>query len=164
MKARPRAYPLAMRKPTRLFLIALLVATLGGCERSAQAEATEITVYKSPTCGCCNGWIDHLKAAGFSVTAHNREDMAEIKSERGVPKALGSCHTAEVAGYVIEGHVPPADIQRLLETKPNVAGLAVPGMPIGSPGMEGPNPEAYEVLEFKKNGESAVFATHGPNP
>lgn len=151
-----------MHRPIRLLLIAVLIAWLGGCERSAQAEATEITVYKSPTCGCCNGWIDHLKAAGFSVAAHNRDDMAEIKHERGVPKALGSCHTAEVEGYVIEGHVPPGDIQRLLQTKPKVAGLAVPGMPIGSPGMEGPNPETYEVLEFKENGESAVFATHGP--
>ncbi len=153
-----------MTQAYRLLLSALLVAFLAGCERSAQADAIEITVYKSPTCGCCNGWIDHLKAAGFSVSAHDVRDMDRVKSERGVPAKLGSCHTAEVAGYVVEGHVPPADIHRLLNEKPAVAGLAVPGMPIGSPGMEGPNPERYEVLQFDKDGDTAVFAVHDPTP
>ncbi len=153
-----------MRMTPRLALMLLLVAWLSGCERSAQADAVEVTVYKSPTCGCCNGWIDHLKAAGFAVTAHDRDDMTLIKQERGVPNELASCHTAEVEGYVVEGHVPAADIKRLLEQRPKSAGLSVPGMPVGSPGMEGPNPERYDVLEFKKSGKTSVFATHGPAP
>ena len=151
-----------MSTTKRWILLGVAVAWLAGCERSAQADATEITVYKSPTCGCCNGWIDHLKAAGFEVTAHDRDDMSAIKQARGVPRELASCHTAEVEGYVVEGHVPPADIQELLKQRPKSAGLAVPGMPIGSPGMEGPNPERYEVLEILENGETRVFATHGP--
>ncbi len=151
-----------MHRSTRLLVLAIAVCWTLGSDRVAHAESPEITVYKSPTCGCCNGWIDHLKAAGFEVEAHDTRDMTSVKRERGLPKALGSCHTAEVDGYVVEGHVPAEDIVRLLETKPDIAGLAVPGMPIGSPGMEGPNPERYHVLEFKKDGSTAVFATHGP--
>ena len=152
-----------MHRVTRLLVLATAVCwTLAGA-RAAVAAATEITVYKSPTCGCCNGWIDHLEAAGFKVAAYDTRKMSSIKRDRGLPEELGSCHTAEVGGYLVEGHVPAEDIRRLLETKPDVAGLAVPGMPIGSPGMEGPNPERYDVLEFKRDGSTAVFATHGPD-
>ena len=151
-----------MTEATRLLLVAFTVVVLTGCERSAQAEDLEITVYKSPTCGCCNGWIDHLQTAGFLVSAHDVPDMGQVKRERGVPSELGSCHTAEVAGYVVEGHVPAADIHRLVREKPAISGLAGPGMPIGSPGMEGPNPERYEVLQWSEGGETSVYAVHGP--
>lgn len=152
------------RLPTaRLCLVALILSVALGCERAAIADdETLVTVYKSPTCGCCKGWIKHLEAAGFRVAAHDTNEMSEIKDARGIPRKLGSCHTAEVGGYLIEGHVPPADIQRLLREKPAIAGLAVPGMPIGSPGMEGPDPEAYDVIGFREDGNTAVYSTHGP--
>ena len=119
----------------------------------------EITVYKSPTCGCCTKWVDHLTASGFKVTAHDTTDMASVKTSLGVPDGMASCHTAVVNGYVVEGHVPAADIRRLLEEKPAVTGLAVPGMPMGSPGMEGTRTDKYDVLAFGK-GKAAVFARH----
>ena len=151
-------------RPVLLSVLALAVAS--ACERPIESAhaGTVVTVYKSPTCGCCNGWIDHLKAAGFEVVAHDRSDMSAIKQERGIPSDLGSCHTAEVGGYVVEGHVPPADITRLLREAPPLRGIAVPGMPEGSPGMEGPNPEAYQVIGFDERGERSVFETHTPNP
>ncbi len=125
------------------------------------AEPPEVQVYKSPTCGCCDKWIDHLRAEGFRVRATDVADVGPIKTENGLPPALAACHTAFVGGYVVEGHVPAADVRRLLDERPDVAGLAVPGMPIGSPGMEGPNPERYQVLSFGESGVE-VFAEHGP--
>jgi hypothetical protein len=127
----------------------------------AAADPVRVQVYKSPTCGCCNKWIDHLESNGFSVHATDVPDLAPIKAENGVPRRLASCHTAIVDGYLVEGHVPAADVRRLLRDRPKVSGLAVPGMPIGSPGMEGPNPERYQVLSFGPEGVS-VFSTHGP--
>ena len=120
---------------------------------------TPVTVYKSPTCGCCRAWVTHLRSHDFAVTAHDVEDVAPIKKQHGVPAALGSCHTALVAGYVIEGHVPGDVIRQLLASRPKVVGLAVPGMPAGSPGMEGPTKERYDVLAFDKAGGTKVFAT-----
>ena len=120
---------------------------------------TEITVYKSPTCGCCSKWVDHLTASGFKVTAHDTSDMAAVRRKLGVPDALTSCHTAVVNGYLIEGHVPAADIQRLLRDKPKVAGLAVPGMVTGSPGMEGARSDPYNVIAFGE-GKTSVFSRH----
>lgn len=128
----------------------------------ALADPAEIHVYKSPTCGCCAKWIDHLETNGFSVRTTEVADVGPVKRANGVPVNLGSCHTALVGGYVIEGHVPATDIARLLEEKPAIAGLAVPGMPIGSPGMEGPNPERYHVLAFGAGAKLTAFATHGP--
>jgi hypothetical protein len=122
-----------------------------------QANLKSITVYKSPTCGCCTKWVSHLEESGFTVEAINRNDMESVKSEAGVPHQLGSCHTAFIDGYVIEGHVPAGDIKRLLEEKPDVAGLTVPGMPMGSPGMEGPRQDSYDVLTFSESGETEVF-------
>lgn len=119
-----------------------------------------VTVYKSPTCGCCTKWVDHLRASGYTVTAKDVDDVDSIKADLGVPSALASCHTALVGGYVIEGHVPAADITRLLKEKPKVTGIAVPGMPMGSPGMEGPRKDAYEVVAFEANGSTQVFAKH----
>lgn len=119
-----------------------------------------ITVYKDPNCGCCNDWVAHLIKHGFRVTGKNTAEMTEIKRGLGVPEDLDSCHTGVVNGYVIEGHVPAADIKRLLKAKPRVVGLAVPGMPMGSPGMEGPRVDRYDVLSFDKSGKTQVFAKH----
>lgn len=126
---------------------------------SSANPSVEITVYKSPTCGCCAKWIDHLTANGFKVTTRNMDDVNPIKNQNHVPEALRSCHTAVVNGYVIEGHVPAADIQRLLRDHPKVVGLSVPGMVVGSPGMDGPNAQAYDVVAFG-DGKTSVFAKH----
>ncbi len=143
-----------------LLILAIVVtlATTFGSQKTAQAE--EIVVYKSPTCGCCKQWVTHLRSAGLAVEVHERRNMNPIKREMGVPGALRSCHTAKIGGYVIEGHVPAEDIARLLQEKPNIKGLAVPGMPMGSPGMEGPRVDAYEVLAFDAEGKTSVFSSH----
>jgi hypothetical protein len=125
-----------------------------------KADAVEITVYKSPACNCCNKWVDHLRDAGFLVTAKNSSDMDSIKLSAGVKPMLRSCHTALVEGYVVEGHVPASDIKRLLQERPAVSGLTVPGMPMGSPGMEGNYTDPYEVLTFDQNGRTEVFARY----
>jgi hypothetical protein len=140
-------------------LLAITTLAAIGLTRAASA-ADEITVYKSPTCGCCLAWVDHLRANGFTVIVEEMRDLAAIKQKLGVPRDLEACHTATVDGYVVEGHVPAADIRQLLESKPDAKGVAVPGMPIGSPGMErGDEKEAYSVILFGDAGES-VFATH----
>ena len=121
---------------------------------SAQGNGQLVTVYRSPTCGCCKAWEDHLRENGFTVESVETRAMDVVKTENGVPRPLLSCHTAIVDGYVIEGHVPAADIARLLSERPAVRGLAVPGMPTGSPGMETPGREAqpYEVFAFSDDG------------
>lgn len=121
-----------------------------------------MTVYKTPQCGCCRTWVDHLRENGFEVTTHDVPDISAIKTKLGVPSDLGACHTAVAGSYVVEGHVPAADIQKLLATKPKAAGVAVPGMPIGSPGMEVPGRPAdkYDVIAFAKDGKRSVFAKH----
>ena len=124
------------------------------------AGALEVPVYKSPTCGCCSKWIAHLEANGFKVDAHDVADLTQVKLEHGIRRELTGCHTAVVDGYVIEGHVPAEDIQRLLRERPDVVGLTVPGMPMGSPGMEGPTSKPYDVLTFDRNGNITVFAKH----
>lgn len=118
-----------------------------------------VTVYKSPTCGCCTAWVDHMRNAGYHVIAIDTAAVDAIKRRHGVPEQLGSCHTAVVGGYVVEGHVPAADIARLLSERPDVKGIAVPGMPVGSPGMEGGTPERYDVISFGPRG-TRVFARH----
>lgn len=137
-----------------------LVGVLGAAAATSSSPAPEVTVYKSPSCGCCSNWVDHLKANGFTVVVHDQDDLSDTKAMLGVPGALTSCHTAVVAGYVVEGHVPAADLARFLKQKPKVLGLAVPGMPAGSPGMEGGTPVPYKVLTFDKNGGTTVFASH----
>ena len=127
---------------------------------SHTGNAVAITVYKSPTCNCCNSWVDHLRNAGFVVTAKNSVDMGSIKSSAGIAPMLQSCHTALVEGYVIEGHVPANDIKRLLRERPAVTGLTVPGMPMGSPGMEGPYRDPYDVLAFDQNSGTRVYASY----
>jgi hypothetical protein len=122
-----------------------------------QAAGPAMTVYKTKTCGCCAKWVDHMRAAGFSVKVNEVDSTAPARQANGVPERLASCHTATVGGYSIEGHVPAADIQRLLREKPRAKGLAVPGMPMGSPGMEGPYSDAYAVLLFEDGGHTSVF-------
>ena len=123
-------------------------------------SAIAVTVYKSPTCMCCNAWVDHLKENGFVVTAVDTTDVDAVKQRLGVAPQHAACHTATVGGYVVEGHVPAADIRRLLAEKPAITGLAVPGMPVGSPGMEGAYRQAYEVLAFTRGKGTNVFARH----
>ena len=126
---------------------------------AAAATAHVVTVYKSPSCGCCTKWVDHMRESGFEVAVNDMDDVAAIKDEAGVPSALRSCHTAVVNGYTLEGHVPADLVQKLLKEKPaNVAGLAVPGMPMGSPGMEGPRKDAYEVVAYTADGKTSVYA------
>lgn len=140
-------------------LIGALVGLATVLVAQRPAQAADVTVYKSPTCGCCKKWVSHLEKNGFSVEVHNQYDVSPIKAQYGVPRRLHSCHTAKVGGYVIEGHVPAEEITRLLEEKPQVTGLAVPGMPMGSPGMEGPRKDAYDVLTFHENGKTTIFSS-----
>ena len=127
---------------------------------AVRAEApVAVKVFKDANCGCCNGWIEHLRAAGFAVEAINSADMQAVKGRAGVPAALASCHTAEVGGYVVEGHVPAQAIRRLLAEKPRAIGLSAPGMPMGSPGMEGGKPEIYDVVLFGADG-SKLFGRY----
>ena len=124
------------------------------------SAGAEVTVYKSPTCGCCEGWVAYMKRSGFTVKAHDVDNVTRIKTRNGVPSRLWSCHTSLLGGYVIEGHVPAPDLQRLLRERPEITGLAVPGMVVGSPGMDGPRKDRYHVLSFDKNGNTAVYASH----
>ncbi|MGI9290983.1 MAG: DUF411 domain-containing protein [Gammaproteobacteria bacterium] len=126
-------------------------------------EKIQVKVWKTPTCGCCSKWVDHMQAAGFAVDASNIQDVNVYKAQFGLPPELASCHTALVDGYVVEGHVPPADVVRMLEKRPTIAGIAVPGMPLGSPGMESPTPENYQTVAFTKEGEMSLWAQHGPD-
>lgn len=175
-----------MRSPLMLALTAFVVIALAGAcqpapsgiDSSADASAPAttpvqtaanvdpdlpvITVYKSPTCGCCQGWVEHLQHDGFRVEVVEMTDRSGIAQGRGVPRDLGSCHTAVVGDYVVEGHVPAGDIRRLLEEAPDAAGIAVPGMPIGSPGMEqGDRIDPYDVVLIGRDGSRSVFASHG---
>lgn len=128
---------------------------------SQAALASKVTAFRSPTCGCCSLWVKHMEEAGFQVEDRVTEDMAAVKARYGVPDGLRSCHTAVIDGYVVEGHIPAADVARLLTETPDVAGIAVPGMPIGSPGMESGNyVEPYTVFSFRQDGTVAAFAEH----
>lgn len=123
----------------------------------AVAAAPVIDVYKSEACGCCAAWVEHLKANGFSPRVSNVPNPSDYRERGGIPDKLGSCHTAMIGGYAIEGHVPAADIKRLLAQKPKARGLAVPAMPLGSPGMEGPRKDPYDVLLVQADGKTRVF-------
>lgn len=154
----------------RLFVtrMAGLVA-LGVTSRRLVAELpapatgpTSITIYKSSTCGCCTKWVDHIRAGGFSPVVHDEEEMDKLKDKLKVPNGVRSCHTAQVDGYLIEGHVPATDIRRLLAERPKVAGLAVPEMPPLTPGMApaGVKPHDFDVLAFQSDGSTRTFARH----
>jgi hypothetical protein len=160
------------RTSRRSFLLALSASAIGTVlATTARAQRglydlalppdipKAITVYKDPDCGCCANWVKHIRAAGFVVTVRDTRDMATVKASMGVPSALESCHTARIGTYTIEGHVPADVIVKLLQAKPAAVGLAVPGMPSGSPGMEGGRVDKYDVMLFDKAGKATVFAS-----
>ena len=143
-------------------VLAVAVALWGSTPASTPAVAgPTITVYKSSTCGCCTAWVQHLEESGFDVSVMETEALQAIKAEHGVGAHLASCHTALIDGYVVEGHVPAADIRSLLENRPDILGLAVPGMPVGTPGMEvaGQPAQPYQVLAFDREGRTTVYAS-----
>ena len=137
------------------------LSTLAVLPTRAASSWPAIDVFKSATCGFCKAWVEHLKAAGFDVRVTDVDDTTAARKRLGMPDAFGSCHTGTVGGYVLEGHVPAADVKRLLAAKPEAVGLAVPGMPVGSPGMEvGTRRDPYDVLLVERNGRSTVFASY----
>jgi len=155
---------MTMRTPLSRRSMLLLTAAVAVVDGPASAvPALSIRVYKDPQCGCCTAWVDRLRSAGFTATVEERGDLEELKTSLGVPDDLTSCHTGVIAGYAIEGHVPPADIKRLVAARPVAKGLAVPGMPINSPGMEiaGAPDEPYTVWLFMADGTRTAFARHG---
>ncbi|HEV7291320.1 MAG TPA: DUF411 domain-containing protein [Devosia sp.] len=128
------------------------------------SESHDLAVWKDPWCGCCGGWVAHMQAAGHAAEVTELEDMEALKDEFGVPAELRSCHTAQIAGYVLEGHVPAQAVEKLLRERPDVIGLAVPGMPLGSPGMgapEGTPPDTYEVIAFGREGHTSFMRFRG---
>ena len=137
-------------------------AALGMLPLAASAAAPVVEVYKSAQCGCCHAWIRHMEAAGFRVRAHDVDNPSDYRERAGIPNALGSCHTALVQGYAIEGHVPASDVKRLLAMRPKARGLAVPAMPMGSPGMEGPRKDPYDVLLVATDGRYSVYKHYAP--
>jgi hypothetical protein len=151
MRTKPRTYT---RREAAMLVAAVGIAGIGPAAASATPS---LVVHKDPNCGCCTGWVEHLRGEGFAVTVIETADLQPVKARFGVPAKLASCHTAEIMGYTIEGHVPAQAIRRLIAEKPKATGLAVPGMPIGSPGMEGGAPEPYDVILFGE-GRSEVFA------
>jgi hypothetical protein len=162
-------------KPRRIWLLGIGAAAIvagavvsthvgrhSDSARPAAGQGPGIDVYKDATCGCCNKWVEHLRTHGLEVRVTNTLELAGFKANHGVPRQVQSCHTAIVEGYVIEGHVPASDVQRLLKERPPIAGLAVGGMPVGSPGMEMPGAKAepYDVMAFDTSGATRVFASH----
>jgi len=146
-----------------LLLIIVFSFALGTSAQARDPALPGITVYKTESCGCCKLWVRHLTESGFAVQVTNVANLNAVKQRVGVPYGLGSCHTAEVDGYFVEGHVPARDIKRLLRDRPRAKGLAVPGMPIGSPGMEVPSGQVrpYDVLLIAPDGSTSVFSRHG---
>jgi hypothetical protein len=129
---------------------------------TADASLPSILVYKTASCGCCNGWVEHLQEAGFNVEARNVSDLMSVKRDAGVPVAMSSCHTAIIDGYTVEGHVPADQIKRMLAERPDIVGIGAPGMPAGSPGMESSNAKPYQVLQWDREGNAAVYAEIDP--
>jgi len=151
-----------MTRTTTLAFGIAAVATLALAAARPPQSGPVVEVFKTPTCGCCSKWVEHMRSNGFTVRTTDLSDLTEIKTSRGVPAQVQSCHTAVVGGYVVEGHVPAADVHRLLKEKPAVVGIAVGGMPVGSPGMEypGTKAQAYDVTSFDKSGATQIFARH----
>ena len=135
------------------------VSSIGAAAQTPAAAPTPVAVYKSATCGCCGKWNEHMRAAGFTVNSTDLPDVTPVKDKHNVPANMRSCHTAVVGGYVIEGHVPADVIKKLLRERPAVVGIAVPGMPMGSPGMEGSRVDSYNVMSFDKSGATKVYAS-----
>ena len=148
------------RKSLKLIALGLMAPGLVAFARSARAATHVLKVYKNPSCGCCNAWIDHMRNAGFQVVAKDTTDLRQIKNQLGIFSELRSCHTGVIDGYVIEGHVPAKEVTRLLRERPNAIGLAVPGMPVGSPGMEHKNRhDPFQVILFSRE-LTSVYATY----
>ncbi len=148
----------------KVFLGVLFISS-AYAENAGLDELLKIEVYRSRTCGCCGKWVEHLKANQFEVVEHVVDDMDEVKQKYAVPGQMASCHTAIVDSYIIEGHVPANDIKNLLKTKPLVRGIAVPGMPVGTPGMEmGGRQDAFQVISFDQNGQYRVFNHYEGKP
>ena len=145
-----------MKRRTFLGIVAVGLAAAG----RATIAGTVVDVYKSPTCGCCGKWVEHLRGNGFTVKVNEVKDVDAFRARAGVPAALASCHTALIGGYVVEGHVPAADIHKLLAERPKAFGLAVPGMPQGAPGMDSPHAPGYEVLLFQADGATGVYHSY----
>ncbi|HYD26100.1 DUF411 domain-containing protein [Brevundimonas sp.] len=141
---------------------AATLALAGGAQAQTRASRA-LAVYKSPTCGCCGGWVTHMRQAGFTVAVHVVEDPGTVRRARGLPDSVASCHTAVIDGYAIEGHVPAGDVVRLLAERPQAVGLAAPGMPMGSPGMETPDgrKQPFDTLLVLRSGQTRVFGRHG---
>ncbi len=142
---------------------ATAAAQAGRAGQAAEAALPTVLVHKSPSCGCCGVWVEHLRQAGFNVDVRDVDDMGPVKQRLGVPHGKGSCHTAEVGGYLVEGHVPAEDVKRLLAQRPAARGLVLPGMPMGSPGMEMPDGrvQPYTVELVAQDGSTTPFAHHG---
>ncbi|MDP1611162.1 MAG: DUF411 domain-containing protein [Sulfuritalea sp.] len=145
-----------MKHPIRITVFLSMFAPMAW----AALPLPTVTVYKSASCGCCSKWVEHMKASGFPVVTIDTENVAAHKARLGVPPAMGSCHTAEVNGYLVEGHVPAADVKRLLAEKPRARGLVSPGMPASAPGMDDPRKIPYEILLVGKDGRTATYARH----
>jgi hypothetical protein len=146
---------------TEMFKTNLVIIAFALFAAIPLAQAAErVEVFKSPYCGCCEKWVEHMRKAGFNVITKDVSDVPAARKLTGMPERFGSCHTAKVGGYVVEGHVPAADVQRLLKEKPKAVGLAAPGMPQGSPGMETNHPQPYDTLLVQADGSSKVFAKH----
>ena len=149
----------------RRTMIGLVLAAIPAAACARPAKAAELNIYKSPACGCCGAWVDHVKASGIKAVVHEMEDVTPMAMKLGVPDELRSCHTAAISGYFIEGHVPAADIRKLLAERPKARGIAVPGMPIGSPGMEqGDRRHAYDTRLVMHDGSSQVYVKHNRSP
>jgi hypothetical protein len=146
-----------MKFLTTVVLTTTFLASAAAAQRP-QPKPQAITVYRTATCGCCASWVDHLKSAGFAPTVHIVPTTDAVPPRKGMPESLHSCHTATLEGYTVEGHVPADVIKQLLKERPKIAGIAVPGMPAGSPGMESPNPQRYDVIAYDATGKTSVFA------
>ena len=141
--------------------LGLVLAAIPAAACAKPAKAAELNIYKSPYCGCCGAWVDHVKASGIKAVVHEMEDVTPMAKKLGVPDQLRSCHTAVIDGYFVEGHVPAPDIRKLLRDRPRARGIAVPGMPIGSPGMEQRGrSDAYDTLLIAHDGSTKAFARH----
>ena len=151
------------RTTRRALLLGMVALGLASNAVATKPQRLTLQVWKDPNCGCCKDWVSHLEKNGFAATVIDQGNNA-VRAQLGMPQKFASCHTAVIEGYVIEGHVPAADIQRLLKDKPQALGLAVPGMPIGSPGMDGPiyggRRDAYQVLLIQKDGSSKIFTAY----
>lgn len=141
----------------KLFVLVVLACAVSV---SVAGDLPEIEVWKDPSCGCCSKWISHLRSSGFQVKAYDTASVASVREKLGMPRRYAACHSARVGKYVVEGHVPASDIKRLLKDQPDAIGISVPGMPMGSPGMEGPYSEPYQTLLVDRNGNASVFANH----